>query len=186
MTGVKLRAGQSKPARSTIRAAVAPPPDLMNPTDTLTGLFDRAELVEDLARAVVPNAPPSRLVVFELLGLEVLLDVLPREDGEFLLVRLAARLKSALGSGPCYLSRRAEFCCLLSLAQAETTLERAKLALSAAARPYLLTISYTVVHLPDEARDPVEALERADTQLLKLTRTEERRRKRDRTAGVAA
>jgi len=158
----------------------------MNPTDTLTGLFDRAELVADLARAVVPNAPPSRLVVFELVGLEVLLDVLPREDGELLLARLAVRLRHGLGSAPCYHSRRAEFCCLLSLAQAETTLERAKLALSAAARPYLLTTSYAVVRLPDEARDPVEALERADKQLLTLASMPGRRRKRDRVADVAA
>jgi GGDEF domain-containing protein len=153
----------------------------MTPDDALTGLYNRNKLLSDLEQALVPGSPPSLLAVFELVGIKPLVAAMASEEVDSLLVRLALRLMHELGpAAESYRPRREEFCALLPAAQAEAILERTTAGLAEAAKPYPIAVVYGTALLPDEATEPLAALEIADERLFALTSPHEYRRRRDR------
>jgi GGDEF domain-containing protein len=150
--------------------------------DPLTGFGSRDKLTADLIEAIAPGRPPSTLAVFDLAGCEDFRRVFGEEASDELLVRLASEFGRVVKPhGTCYRSRRDEFCALVQLPPeiAATTLEAAASALREEGEQSLITTSFGVARLPDEADDPLEALMAADRHLL-ITRGARERRLRPR------
>jgi len=151
------------------------------------GLLSRKALLDDLEEALVPGSGPLLLVMFELGGLREILTSLSAEEGDALLVRLARRFSDEIGrDARSYESRRDQLIALVPARGGDPSLERARTGLAEAAAPHRLEIVYGAALLPDEARTPVEALERADERLFvsRLTRGRDRRDARRVAAGL--
>jgi GGDEF domain-containing protein len=137
-------------------------------TDSLTGFGTRSKLLADLAEAVRPTSPPTLLVIFGLEGFSEYVELLGRLEGQTLLLRLASRLAGALEpAGSCYRPRADEFGALVHtpIATVKPFLDAAVAALRERGGHVPVTASFGAAMLPDEASDPVEALQIADQRL---------------------
>jgi GGDEF domain-containing protein len=147
-------------------------------TDPLTGFGTREELFSDLSDALEAGSPSSVFAVVDLAGAEEYRRLFGERTCDALIAQLAgafARIVRPLGS--CYRPRYAEFCALVRqpLAEAGPLLDTATGALRVVGSTAELSFSYGVTLLPDEARDPIEALIIADQQLDVARLSRERR-----------
>src|SRR5581483_10343920 len=116
------------------------------------GALPRGMLLIDLRDALAVGAEPTVLVIFQVVGLQTLLDALPVEAAEILLARLTLRLADERGrDARAYRPRREEFAALLPVAGAERKLDRARSGLVEAAKPYRLSVLHGSALLPAEA-----------------------------------
>jgi diguanylate cyclase (GGDEF)-like protein len=131
-------------------------------TDALTGLGNRRALMEDLALAVEPGAPPRTFAIFDLDGFKSYNDRHGHPAGDALLERLGAKLAATLaGRGTAYRLGGDEFCVLL-----EGPVEVATLAAcTAALTDGSLGASHGSATLPAEAPSASAALSTADARM---------------------
>jgi GGDEF domain-containing protein len=154
-------------------------------TDRLTGFGSRRKLIADLTAALEPESPPSVLAVFDLAGSEDYRLVFGEPASDTLIVRLAeqfARIVEA--DGRCYRPRQDEFCTLVDLpiGSVATMLAAVAASLGEEGESFLITTSFGVALLPDEAGEPIEALMVADQNLDIARNGRERRNKRSQDA----
>jgi two-component system cell cycle response regulator len=150
-------------------------------TDALTGLGNRRQLVDDLARALADGhqAEPRLLVIYDLDGFKLYNDTFGHPAGDALLTRLAGALAKAVTPyGACYRLGGDEFCVL---AEVRAEDERAFLGETAAALAesgvgFEVTSSFGAVRLPEEASTSTEALRAADQRLYAQKRERSGRR----------
>lgn len=152
-------------------------------TDELTGLGNRRKLLIDLERTLAPGAQakPTMLVIFDLDGFKGYNDTFGHPAGDVLLTRLGNNLQSVTAPyGKSYRLGGDEFCVLASVARDQTTtlLDLTEQALSEEGNGFKITSSLGAVFLPEEAREPGEALRIADQRLYAQKNT--RRMSRDR------
>ena len=143
-------------------------------------LGDRRALLADLTRALAPGSPDRVLAVFRLHGLRDLTDRSGTDAGGALLEVGAERLVSGVGpSGRCYRPRRDEWCVLLDgpLTSAIRALDSVTVELNATGGEYGVSVEAGVALLPEEAEDPISALERADLRVPPDPRTGPRQRR---------
>jgi two-component system, cell cycle response regulator len=137
-------------------------------TDVLTNLPNRRQLVRDLEGALA-DREPATFALFDLDGFKTYNDTFGHPAGDALLWRLAARLdRAARGAGgTAYRMGGDEFCLLLPStgAAAEAAVRNAHEALVERSERFVVTSSYGVVALPDEADTPSDALRRADHRM---------------------
>jgi HD-GYP domain-containing protein (c-di-GMP phosphodiesterase class II) len=134
------------------------------PADRLTGLATRKQLDADLLKAVLPTAPPSLLVIYDLdgTGLE---NSRTRVRTETLLRELAARITATLGDvATCYRSREAELSALIyaPIPTAVALVGAAARALGTQDSGAINPIKFGTAILPREANDPLDAIILAD------------------------
>jgi diguanylate cyclase (GGDEF)-like protein len=139
-------------------------------TDSLTGLANRRQLMDDLAVAFDQAAKGQRfaLALFDLDGFKAYNDTFGHVPGDALLRRLAQKLAHALeGWGDAYRLGGDEFCVLVRLQGSEP--ERVALlgatALAEEGQGFSITASTGTVLLPDEAANPSDALTAADLRM---------------------
>ena len=136
--------------------------------DPLTGFGTRAALLTALTGAVTPDAAAALLVVFGLAGYEEYVSLFGRLAGRSLIVKLGARLADALPAGTtCFRPREGEFAALVStpVDGVNVVLDDAVCALRDRAATVAVTAAWGAAMLPDEAGDPVAALQLADSRL---------------------
>lgn len=139
--------------------------------DSLTGLPNRRQLLVDLQRALDREAP-SALAFFDLDGFKVYNDTFGHTQGDLLLMRLGEKLVAAAGEGSTYRLGGDEFCALLpDDAQLEGAIAAIREALRDDGDSFVVTASYGLVRLPEEARDVTEALRLADTRMYEHKRS---------------
>jgi GGDEF domain-containing protein len=156
------------------------------PIDPLTGFATREALFDALEQSVAPDAAPSLLVVFGLDGFDEYVALFGRLAGRTLLVKLATRLREAISPhGACFRPRADEFAALLeiSIDAASPLLDAAVAALRERATSVAVTAAWGAAMLPDEAREPLDALTLADERLASNT---PRRRRRNRRGSDAS
>jgi HD-GYP domain-containing protein (c-di-GMP phosphodiesterase class II) len=134
------------------------------PPDRLTGLATRRQLDADLAKAVVPTAPPSLLVIYDLdgTGLE---KSKTRVRTETLLRELAVRITTTFGDvATCYRSREAELSALIytPIPTAVALVGAAARALGTQGNGEIKPIKFGTAILPREATGPLDAILLAD------------------------
>jgi two-component system cell cycle response regulator len=140
-------------------------------TDALTGLGNRRQLREDLAKHAEEFDPqrPLMLTLFDLDGFKHYNDTFGHLAGDELLHRLGAKLSELLtGQGTAYRMGGDEFCALWSRSdadQASVTTMDAVAALSERGEAFTISCSYGSVLLPNEATDPTDALQIADRRM---------------------
>ena len=137
-------------------------------TDSLTGFGTRTKLLADLTEAVRPTSQPTLLVIFGLEGFAEYVELLGRLESQTLLLRLASRLAGALEpAGSCYRPREDEFAALVHtpIATAKPFLDAAVVSLRERGGHVRVTAAFGAAMLPDEASDPIEALQIADQRL---------------------
>ena len=138
-------------------------------TDALTGLGNRRQLLNDLARRLDGAAvQPTLLMLFDLDGFKGYNDTFGHPAGDALLTRLGEKLAAAPGSnGAAYRLGGDEFCLLASVAEgeAEPLIDRACEALTEQGEGFEIETSFGAIVLPDEATDPSQALQIADERL---------------------
>jgi diguanylate cyclase (GGDEF)-like protein len=136
-------------------------------TDSLTGLGNRRQLMEDLG-AAVEYGEPRILVVFDLDGFKTYNDAFGHPAGDSLLARLGQNLAEALGpDGVPYRMGGDEFCALIDAPQPRGgwLVEVAATALAERGQGFVVGSSYGSALVPDEARTSSEALQLADRRL---------------------
>ena len=138
--------------------------------DALTGLPNRRRLIEDLESHLISAGPakPSLLMLFDLDGFKAYNDAFGHMAGDALLSRLGARLEAAVaGRGTCYRMGGDEFCVLATLGVdgADPLAAAASAALSEKGEAFTVGASSGSVVLPLEARDPIDALRKADQRM---------------------
>jgi two-component system, cell cycle response regulator len=139
-------------------------------TDALTGLGNRRKLKDDLSNIIneISEQNPFALVILDLNGFKTYNDSFGHAAGDMLLARLGASLAAAAdGSGTAYRLGGDEFCVLAACGGQEgqrlsSTYARA---LAARGEGFSITAAHGVVMLPDEARDPSNALALADARM---------------------
>ena len=149
--------------------------------DPLTGFGTRGALLTALTRVATPGAAAALLVVFGLAGYEEYVSLFGRLAGRSLIVKLGARLADALPAGTiCFRPREGEFAALVStpVHGVNAVLDDAVGALRDRAATVAVSAAWGAAMLPDEARDPVAALQLADSRLASSAP----RRRRDRRA----
>jgi HD-GYP domain-containing protein (c-di-GMP phosphodiesterase class II) len=134
------------------------------PPDPLTRLATRRQLDADLAQAVLPTAPPSLLVIYDLdgTGLE---KSKTRVRTETLLRELAVRITTTFGDvATCYRSREAELSALIyaPIPTAVALVGAAARALGTQDSGEINPIKFGTAILPREATGPLEAILLAD------------------------
>ncbi|HEU0023886.1 MAG TPA: diguanylate cyclase, partial [Thermoleophilaceae bacterium] len=139
-------------------------------TDSLTGLANRRRLMLDLTEAIEAATPqsPVGLTIVDLDGFKQYNDRFGHPLGDVLLSRLGRNLAAAVGDeGRAYRLGGDEFCVLASGSRdfLRALARRAQAALQDHGRGWAVGSSYGVVLIPDEARDPSDALRRADERL---------------------
>lgn len=151
--------------------------------DSLTGFGTRHALIAALDAAVQAQET-TLLVIFSLDGYDEYSALFGQLAARTLLVKLAARLREALGpGGRCFRPRRDEFAALVEtrIEGAATVLDSAVAALRERAAPVAVAASWGAAMLPDEADDPVAAVALADER---LASNAPRRRRRNRRSSV--
>lgn len=129
----------------------------------------RHELTVDLAHALASASPERILAVFKFHGLEQVTVLYGTTGRDAFLQRAESRLAVAIsGFGRCYKPRRDEFCVILDgpLEQAIVVLDAATTALNDVGSEQRIHAETGVAILPDEAKDPITALERADRRVV--------------------
>ena len=137
-------------------------------TDPLTGFGTRSRLLADLAKAVRPTSEPTLLVIFALEGFHEYVELLGRLETQTLVLRLASRLAGALEpAATCYRPREDEFATLVHtpIATVKPILDAAVLSLRERGGIVAVSAAFGAAMLPDEASDPVGALQIADQRL---------------------
>jgi two-component system cell cycle response regulator len=139
-------------------------------TDSLTGLSNRRSLLADLEvqLGLATLASPRALLLFDLDGFKEYNDAFGHPAGDGLLVRLAARLAQAVGSGgEAYRLGGDEFCVLVSPGRTgiDGVLAACSAALHERGEGFEVTSSFGVVVLPEEADTPTLALQLADRRM---------------------
>jgi diguanylate cyclase (GGDEF)-like protein len=139
-------------------------------TDSLTGLGNRRQLMDDLDIAVQRGweGQPSTLAFFDLDGFKNYNDSFGHNAGDALLTRLGAALSAAVdGHGEAYRLGGDEFCVLLGgrLHRGDSLVARARQALSEQGSGFTITTSYGVVVIPDDASGATLALQLADERM---------------------
>jgi diguanylate cyclase (GGDEF)-like protein len=139
-------------------------------TDALTGLRNRRALSQDLARATAEarTGDPFVLVLFDLDGFKHYNDSFGHPAGDDLLVRLGTRLQHSVSDrGAAYRMGGDEFCALLrpGSARAGFVAAAAAAALHERGDGFEIGASHGFVRLPEETRDPAEALRLADQRM---------------------
>jgi two-component system cell cycle response regulator len=152
-------------------------------TDALTGLGNRRQLVEDLARALADGSDsgPRLLAIYDLDGFKLYNDSFGHPAGDALLTRLAAALADAVAPyGSCYRLGGDEFCVLAEVADEseEAFLGATAVALSESGQGFSVTSSLGAVRLPEEASTATDALRLADQRLYVQKRSRSGRRER--------
>jgi diguanylate cyclase (GGDEF)-like protein len=150
-------------------------------TDALTGLGNRRQLVDDLARVLAAGerAEPRLLVIYDLDGFKLYNDSFGHPAGDALLTRLAGALARVVAPyGGCYRLGGDEFCVLADVApeEEEAFLDSTVVALSESGVGFGVTSSFGAVHLPQEASSSTEALRVADQRLYAQKRERSGRR----------
>jgi two-component system, cell cycle response regulator len=152
-------------------------------TDSLTGLYNRRKLVLDLeSRLALERPGTTLLMLFDLDGFKGYNDSFGHPAGDALLARLGGKLASVLDAdGAAYRLGGDEFCLVSSVSagSAETLIDRACVALTERGEGFDVSSSFGAVLIPDEAKDPSEALRLADERLYSQKRS--RRAESDRT-----
>jgi diguanylate cyclase (GGDEF)-like protein len=139
-------------------------------TDELTGLGNRRKLITDLERTLAAGgqAKPTMLAIFDLDGFKGYNDTFGHPAGDVLLTRLGHSLERVMTPyGKSYRLGGDEFCVLGSVAgdRAATLLDLTEQALTEEGHGFKITSSFGAVFLPDEAKEPAEALRIADQRL---------------------
>jgi two-component system, cell cycle response regulator len=151
-------------------------------TDPVTGLGNRRKLFADLEWELREPAGASKLVLvlMDLDRFKSYNDTYGHPAGDLLLARVGESLGAAPGSdGSSYRLGGDEFCALIDPSDsAGGIVGRVRSTLTEHQAEARLGVSYGRVLLPDEARDPVTALQLADARLYR------QKRERRRTSGV--
>ena len=160
-------------------------------TDPLTGLANRRKLVLDLDRAcgTLRDGRTWLLALFDLDGFKQYNDSFGHPAGDALLVRLGTKLEQAASSDAfAYRHGGDEFCVLMAgtVDESAAVLGRAAGALVERGEGFAISSSFGAVFLPDDARDPSEALRLADVRLYAQKRSRYARRDRAHDALVQA
>ena len=138
-------------------------------TDALTGLGNRRQLLNDLARRLGSDTVrPTLLMLFDLDGFKSYNDAFGHPAGDALLARLGAKLATVSGpEGSAYRLGGDEFCILATVGEgeAEPLIDRACEALTERGEGFEIETSFGAIMLPDEATDPSQALQIADERL---------------------
>jgi two-component system cell cycle response regulator len=138
-------------------------------TDSLTGLKNRRSLMADLELQIelASLASPRALLLFDLDGFKEYNDAFGHPAGDGLLVRLAARLADAVGSGgQAYRLGGDEFCALLPGRDGiDEPLAACSAALTERGEGFEVSSSFGSVVLPEEATTPTQALQLADRRM---------------------
>ena len=131
-------------------------------TDALTGLGNRRKLLEDLAAA-----ERGSLVLLDLDGFKGYNDAYGHLAGDALLARLGRRLAAVAGDAAnAYRLGGDEFCVLTRDGRsAEEHATEAAAALCERGDGFSIASSYGTASMPDEAREPTEALRIADRRM---------------------
>ena len=153
-------------------------------TDSLTGLGNHRQLLEDLERALADGADcrPFLLVTYDLDGFKLYNDTFGHPAGDALLTRLASSLSAVVAPyGSCYRLGGDEFCALVELppfGSEDEFLEETAAALSESGRGFSVTSSLGAVWVPGEASTATEVFRLADQRLYVQKRTRSGRRER--------
>jgi diguanylate cyclase (GGDEF)-like protein len=139
-------------------------------TDPLTGLGNRRLLATDLDErmALLGDDGELMLVVFDLDGFKHYNDVFGHPAGDAALVRLAARLRDAVGlDGRAYRLGGDEFCALMGRYgdDWESRLAACQAALCEEGEGYAIGCSHGAILIPQEASHSTEALRLADQRM---------------------
>ena len=136
-------------------------------TDPLTGLHNRRRLQASLDELCAERVPePHVVLMFDLDGFKGYNDMYGHAAGDALLVRLAARLSTAVGAGgDTYRLGGDEFCVVAPGPASPELRARAVEALSEEGEGFSIRSSCGVVALPEEAVTPTEALRIADVRM---------------------
>ncbi|HMJ96583.1 MAG TPA: HD domain-containing phosphohydrolase, partial [Thermoleophilaceae bacterium] len=139
-------------------------------TDSLTGLKNRRSLLADLdlQLGLSTLAAPRALLLFDLDGFKEYNDAFGHPAGDELLVRLAARLAGAVGSGGhAYRLGGDEFCVLVQPGRdgVEALVAACSAALTERGEGFQVGSSFGSVLLPEEAATPTLALQLADRRM---------------------
>jgi predicted signal transduction protein with EAL and GGDEF domain len=133
----------------------------------------------DLTRALAPGSPERVLVIFRLHGLRALTERFGTVARDELLDEAHRRLAAEVGTaGLSYQPRHDEWCVLFDspLEQAVQVLGSATAALDELGAPHDVTAEAGIAILPEEAEDPISALEQADRRILPGGTTDRERR----------
>jgi predicted signal transduction protein with EAL and GGDEF domain len=133
----------------------------------------------DLTRALAPGSPERVLVIFRLHGLRALTERFGTVARDELLDEAHRRLAAEVGTaGLSYQPRHDEWCVLFDspLEQAVQVLGSATAALDELGAPHDVTAEAGIAILPEEAEDPISALEQADRRILPAGTTDRERR----------
>jgi predicted signal transduction protein with EAL and GGDEF domain len=133
----------------------------------------------DLTRSLAPGSPERVLVIFRLHGLRRLTERHGTFARDELLVEAHRRLAAEIGTaGLSYQPRYDEWCVLFDcpLEAAVQVLGSATAALDTLGEPHDVSAEAGVALLPDEAADPISALEQADRRILPAGSSERERR----------
>ena len=136
-------------------------------TDALTGLGNRRALVRDL-EAAAASGEPNILMLFDLNGFKVYNDRFGHPAGDALLARLGADFRRSLeGRGSAYRLGGDEFCAIVrgDASEVDELRVAAAASLSASGEGFDVAPSAGAVTLPDETRDPGEALRLVDRRM---------------------
>ena len=138
-------------------------------TDSLTGLANRRELMNDLTVALARNnSDPITLALFDLDGFKSYNDAFGHPAGDALLRQLGARLSEAVGeAGTAYRLGGDEFCIVVSAdhGPAVGLVEDARAALTARGEGFQVGASCGFALLPAEARTASAALQVVDQRM---------------------
>ena len=141
-------------------------------TDALTGLWNRRRLLVDLdgllEQPLDAQAPERLLILYDLNGFKGYNDTFGHPAGDLLLRRLAEKLVHAAGQdATCYRLGGDEFCVLAPYTAdaAEACLAATTIALSEAGEGFTVSTAFGCAILPEEARNPSDALHLADRRL---------------------
>lgn len=128
-------------------------------------VLGRAELMNDLDRAVAPGSPRSVLVVLGFVGLNSYMQAGTALDGDALLDRLSKRLTHAVrGAATLYRSRRGEFSGIFA-DELGVGWPAIPFALDEEASASGIHTAFATVVLPEQASTPTAALQLADRRL---------------------
>jgi two-component system cell cycle response regulator len=139
-------------------------------TDALTGMGNRRQLMNDLARVVEEADPedPRLLAIFDLNGFKRYNDTFGHPAGDHLLTRVGQRLEKTVAPyGRAYRLGGDEFCALVRYngTGPEPHLAAAKAALTQTGEGFEVNASFGAVELPIEASTVEQALQMADRRM---------------------
>jgi len=137
-------------------------------TDALTGIGNRRKLEAELERELAAASPerPLLLMLFDLNGFKAYNDTFGHPAGDALLARLGAALAAAMRlRGGAYRLGGDEFCVLATVGDdgIDPTIAAAEAALTE--HGVATTASYGAIVLPEESRDPAEAMRLVDQRM---------------------